>query len=109
MLHSKANLLTLDHGDEKYNIYLQGTTHSSILAWRILMDRGAWQATVHRVTKSQTRLKRLNMHASKDNRQLMFKRPELPSGCQARMFTGSIMTKGHRVHGQLVDILLIGW
>ena len=29
-------------------------THSSILAWRILMDRGAWQATVHGVTKSQT-------------------------------------------------------
>ena len=27
-------------------------THSSILAWRIPMDRGAWQATVHRVTKS---------------------------------------------------------
>ena len=22
-------------------------THSSILAWRIPMDRGAWQATVH--------------------------------------------------------------
>ena len=22
-------------------------THSSILAWRILMDRGAWGATVH--------------------------------------------------------------
>ena len=32
-------------------------THSSILAWRIPMDRGAWQSTVHRVTKSQTRLK----------------------------------------------------
>ena len=32
-------------------------THSSILAWKIPMDRGAWQATVHRVTKSQTRLK----------------------------------------------------
>ena len=31
-------------------------THSSILAWRIPMDRGAWWATVHRVTKSQTRL-----------------------------------------------------
>ena len=29
-------------------------THSSILAWRISMDRGAWQATVHGVTKSQT-------------------------------------------------------
>ena len=29
-------------------------THSSILAWRISMDRGAWQATVHGVAKSQT-------------------------------------------------------
>ena len=29
-------------------------THSSILAWRIPMDRGAWKATVHRVTKSWT-------------------------------------------------------
>ena len=27
-----------------------------------LMDRGAWQDTVHRVTKSQTRLKRPSMH-----------------------------------------------
>ena len=31
-------------------------THSSILAWRIPMDKGAWRATVHGVTKSQTRL-----------------------------------------------------
>ena len=29
-------------------------THSSIIAWRIPMDRGAWQATVHRVAKSRT-------------------------------------------------------
>ena len=29
-------------------------THSSILAWRIPMDRGAWQTAVHGVTKSQT-------------------------------------------------------
>ena len=29
-------------------------THSSILAWRILMHRGAWRAAVHGVTKSQT-------------------------------------------------------
>ena len=29
---------------------------SSILAWRIPMDRGAWQAIVHGVTKSQARL-----------------------------------------------------
>ena len=31
-------------------------THSSILAWRIPMDRGDWWATVHGVIKSQTRL-----------------------------------------------------
>ena len=31
-------------------------THSSILAWRIPKNRGSWQATVHGVTKSQTRL-----------------------------------------------------
>ena len=31
-------------------------THSSILAWRILMDRGALWATVHGVAKSQTKL-----------------------------------------------------
>ena len=31
-------------------------THSSILAWRIPMDRGAWQTTVHGVAKSQTQL-----------------------------------------------------
>ena len=29
-------------------------THSSILAWSIPMDRGAWRAIVHEVTKSQT-------------------------------------------------------
>ena len=31
-------------------------THSSILAWRIPMDRGAWWATVHGVAKSRTQL-----------------------------------------------------
>ena len=31
-------------------------THSSILAWRIPMDREAWQATVDGVTKSRTQL-----------------------------------------------------
>ena len=30
--------------------------HSSIPAWRIPMDKGAWQATLHGVTKSWTRL-----------------------------------------------------
>ena len=31
-------------------------THSSILAWRIPMDKGAWLVIVHGVTKSQTQL-----------------------------------------------------
>ena len=35
----------------------EGTaSHSSILAWRMPMDRGAWWAIVHAVTKSQARL-----------------------------------------------------
>ena len=33
-------------------------THSSILAWKIPMDRGTWRATVHGVTKSWTGLPR---------------------------------------------------
>ena len=36
------------------------TIHSSILAWRIPMDRGAWWATGHRFAKSQTLLKCLS-------------------------------------------------
>ena len=35
-------------------------THSSL---DDPMDRGAWQATVHRLAKSWTRLKELNTHA----------------------------------------------
>ena len=35
----------------------EGTaTHSSIPAWRIPMDREAWWATVHEITKSWTEL-----------------------------------------------------
>ena len=32
-------------------------THSSILGWRIPVGRGAWQASVHGVSKTQTRLR----------------------------------------------------
>ena len=38
-------------------------THSSILAWGIPWTHGAWQATVHKVAKNQTQLKRLSMYA----------------------------------------------
>ena len=31
-------------------------SHFSVLSWRIHMDRGAWLATVHGVTKSWTQL-----------------------------------------------------
>ena len=34
----------------------EGTATHPIIDWRIPMDRGAWQATVHAVTKNQTRL-----------------------------------------------------
>ena len=32
-------------------------TYSSILAWKIPMDRGTWRATVRGVTKGQTQLR----------------------------------------------------
>ena len=48
-------------------------THSSILACRIPMDRGAWWVTVHRVAKSWTKLcnfvcmhTHINIHFSGD-------------------------------------------
>ena len=36
--------------------------HSSLPVWRIPMDRGAWQTTVHWVAKSRTQLRRLSTH-----------------------------------------------
>ena len=45
-----------------YIIFLEEgmATHSSTLAWRIPMDRRAWQATVHWAAKNQTWPKQLN-------------------------------------------------
>ena len=37
-------------------------THSTILACRIPMDRGAWWATVHGVVQSQIQLNQVNTH-----------------------------------------------
>ena len=37
-------------------------TLSSILAWRIPMDRRAWRATLHGAAQSQTCLKQLSTH-----------------------------------------------
>ena len=41
----------------KYPLEKEMATHSSILTWKNPMDGGAWQATVHGVTKSQTQLR----------------------------------------------------
>ena len=59
-------------GSGRYPVVGSGN-HSSILAWRIPMDRGAWWATVHRVTKSQTRLKQLSMHMHPDTAYFNFR------------------------------------
>ena len=45
-------------------------THNSIRDWRIPMDRGAWRVTVHRIAKSQTRLRRLSTRACTERKQL---------------------------------------
>ena len=45
---------------------IPGGGHGKALQYSCLenpLDRGAWKATVHRVAKNQTRLKRLHIHA----------------------------------------------
>ena len=42
-------------------------THSSILAWKNPMDRGAWWATLHGVSKSQKRLSNYHLMRSVDS------------------------------------------
>ena len=48
-----------------------GGGHGNPLQYSCLenpMDRGAWRATVHRVSKSQTQLKQLSTHAAWGNK-----------------------------------------
>ena len=70
--------------------------HSNILAWRIPMDRGAWQATIHRVTKSWTRLNRLSMHAhnGKKKTQKADVRGDW-AGIRGQPSEGQIQSEGH--------------
>ena len=58
LIHMK---LALPTRQACYPLEKEMATHPRTLAWRIPMDRGAWQATVHGVTQSWTRLKRLSM------------------------------------------------
>ena len=55
----KAQVLSLGREDP---LEKEMATHSSVLAWKIPWDGEAWQATVHRVTKSQTQLNGLHFH-----------------------------------------------
>ena len=56
---------TLYNGFQSFNIM---ATHSSILAWRTPMDRGACRATVHTVAQSQA-----GLSGSAQHRVLSFK------------------------------------
>ena len=46
---------------------------------------------------------------SKENEQLMLKRPKLLDVFQARVFKLGVRVKGHRMCDQLLDFVLIGW
>ena len=47
-------------------------THSSILAWRIPMDRGAWQATDHGVTEELDTTEWFTRHKLNGKRKILF-------------------------------------
>ena len=66
-----VNNLPANAGDVRGTCFIpgsgryQGGGHGNPLQYSCLenpMDRGAWQATVHRVTQSQTQLKQLSRH-----------------------------------------------
>ena len=65
---------------------LEMVIHSSILAWRIPMDRGAWQAIVYGIAKSQTQMSNFHLLTLDDasflwrgNPQSVWFRPPRPS------------------------------
>ena len=73
-------------------------TYSSILAWRIPMDRGASWATVHGVAKSQTRLRKFHLRpqVSQQGRQ----------GCSWLFLTTSNLTKQSTVNVTTPNLVL---
>ena len=62
-LVSKSILLKPESNSFPSNLKLQAAVFSSLSRRAMPVDRGAWWAMVLRVTKSQTRLKRLSTHA----------------------------------------------
>ena len=57
MARHETEHMGLIHGSRRHALEDGMATHSSILAWKIPMDKWAWRTTVHRVTKTQTWLK----------------------------------------------------
>ena len=53
-----------DMTEQLSKIEKEMATHSSILAWRIPRDKGAWRATVHGVTKRWTQLSHETQHTT---------------------------------------------
>ena len=51
---------TVTSSNFKGKLEKEMATHSSVLAWRIPMDRGAWWAIVHGVAKRRMKAMRLN-------------------------------------------------
>ena len=77
-------------------------THSSILAWRIPMNRGAWWATVHsRIAKSWPRLTQLSTltHTNKESGSGGFEK----KNCQFQQWTlwVDLCLPPTKVHGVL--------
>ena len=89
------------HSERSYNKQMQETqvrslgredalgderaTHSSVLAWRIPMGRGAWWATVHGVRESPTPLNRLIRHTR--GRDVMNPQELTPAGPLSEMLS----------------------
>ena len=73
-------------------------THSSILAWRISMDRGVWRATVHAVTESDTtetthRMHNVNTHKMENSTDPL--RPQKQQGRERSQETFFFKYKKH--------------
>ena len=79
-------------------------THSSILAWRIPMDRGAWWPIVHRVAKSWILLKRLSMHSCTHTIYLaLFHRNSFQSKVHRSLGVPDITLRGFKVHNYICN------
>ena len=64
-----------------------------------LMDRGAWQATVHGVTKSCTVLKRLSTHT--------YRHAHTHTGTHTHRHTHMLINRSHRCYPSLLASLCV--